>query len=147
MASLRARERAHPHSRQDLTPQGGNLAVRRHGQPRNHRTRSVRPINPQTRPATEASKHQRHGLVRESQKTNSPNSSADRCRTALGERSFGLSPSAGEMPTDGCNACGFRAEHLIQLTDMAWRWIPKDDSLFEALLRVALGSVTPRRAG
>jgi len=24
-----------------------------------------------------------------------------------------------EIPSDGCSACGFRAEHLFQLTDMA----------------------------
>jgi len=40
-----------------------------------------------------------------------------------------------EIPSDGCSACGFQAEHLLQLTEMAWRWIPKDNASFEALLK------------
>ena len=44
-----------------------------------------------------------------------------------------------EIPTDDCKACGFRAEHLFQLTEMAWRWVPKDDASFEALLESGFG--------
>ncbi|KAK0702720.1 hypothetical protein B0H67DRAFT_558335 [Lasiosphaeris hirsuta] len=44
-----------------------------------------------------------------------------------------------EIPTDDCRACGFCAEHLFQLTEMAWRWIPKDDASFEALFESDFG--------
>lgn len=43
------------------------------------------------------------------------------------------------IPTDDCSACGFHAEHPFQPTEMARRWIPKDDASFEALFESNFG--------
>lgn len=99
------------HSRLDSISQGGIQNVSRRGQP----------ITPRTRPSTPVS--------------NNPSLDAVHCLNVLGERSCGLSLSAGQMQKDDCHACGFSARRLLQMTDRAWRWLPKDDAVFEALFK------------
>jgi hypothetical protein len=84
-------------------------------------SRRRQPITPRTQPSTHVSSNL--------------SSDADHCENALGERSFGLSLPAGQMQKDDCDACGFSARCLLQMTDRAWRWLPKDDAVFEALFK------------
>lgn len=68
-----------------------------------------------------------------SDRSKSPSASRADSRAAPTERSFSLPRLRQESPVDDCGACGFSAEHLIQLVNMARRCIPNDDAVFDAL--------------
>ncbi|RYP34899.1 hypothetical protein DL768_011033 [Monosporascus sp. mg162] len=91
------------------------------------RKEPVRPQNPGRRDSTPSGDNRNshgHGRLQEPQ-----------ARPALRVNL----PASRENPTGNCGACGFAAEHLLQLTEVAWRWVPKDNASFEALLESGFG--------
>lgn len=138
-ASPSAQRPTRPQSRKDPQPRGeiGNMHDHRRSHPR---TTCAQNLSVPTLPI-KASKHPTLGRVEGCRTSkNDPSSSANCSRTASGKSFLCSSPNERERsPTEACRACGFRTAHLVQLVDMAWKWVPKDDSLFDALFEGSTG--------